>query len=449
MKCLLTPVTPEVAGSSPVAPVENILQIGIFGCLFWRNRPPAFQPVTPSSRTRIRDAVRSCKALQFAMFRGRGRGQSLPVIPRRSRTRMPSSTAERRWLSCPTVAFSCLRAHPAIYAAAALPLFGCCCGEARGTPTVTEAPGRCTVHVGPRILAGVATIAHWDDLERERAEVGPLCSYWTDLSTPAGSKTVRLNRIEVDPGKRSTPLHVENEEEEIFYVLRGSGLSWQREGKADVTYEVRAGDCLIHLGGEEAHTLVAGPDGLDVLAFGFGADPVLTYVPRLKAMRVGPARSTWTGATSGRSRPGSATRIFRRRARDLRGSSTSTTSSLRRRSGERSATRFGSSAGPRARFGQDSTTRSPERASSTVRRIATRPRKNSSSFSTARERVSSGTRSSPSAGVTRSPGLPEHAFRMPSAAERRRRVRKFDPAANTHLSRQGWILVAWVQRSQG
>ena len=62
---------------------------------------------------------------------------------------------------------------------------------------------------------------------------------WTDLSTPAGSKTVRLNRIEVDPGKRSAPLHVENEEEEIFYVLRGSGLSWQRGAVADVTYEVR------------------------------------------------------------------------------------------------------------------------------------------------------------------------------------------------------------------
>jgi hypothetical protein len=35
------PVTPEVAGSSPVAPVENILQIGLFCCLAWRRRPPA------------------------------------------------------------------------------------------------------------------------------------------------------------------------------------------------------------------------------------------------------------------------------------------------------------------------------------------------------------------------------------------------------------------------
>jgi hypothetical protein len=36
------PVTPEVAGSSPVAPVENTLQLGRFCCRFWRHRPPVF-----------------------------------------------------------------------------------------------------------------------------------------------------------------------------------------------------------------------------------------------------------------------------------------------------------------------------------------------------------------------------------------------------------------------
>jgi hypothetical protein len=35
------PVTPEVAGSSLVAPAENILQLGIFCCLTGRERPPA------------------------------------------------------------------------------------------------------------------------------------------------------------------------------------------------------------------------------------------------------------------------------------------------------------------------------------------------------------------------------------------------------------------------
>jgi hypothetical protein len=71
------PVTPEVAGSSPVAPVENTLQIDMFCCLHGRNRPPAFRPATGSSRTRIPDMVRSPKALQIAMFRCRARDQSL------------------------------------------------------------------------------------------------------------------------------------------------------------------------------------------------------------------------------------------------------------------------------------------------------------------------------------------------------------------------------------
>ena len=78
-----------------------------------------------------------------------------------------------------------------------------------------------------------------------------------------------LKRIQIDPGMWSTPLHLEGAEEEIFYVLAGSGVSVQWEGEGDpVGYEVRAGDCLVHLALDSAHTLQAGPDGLDVLAFG-------------------------------------------------------------------------------------------------------------------------------------------------------------------------------------
>ena len=132
-------------------------------------------------------------------------------------------------------------------------------------------------------------IVHWDDFESEHGEAGSISSHWTDLAGPAGAVRVRMNRIRVDPGKRSTPLHVENDEEEIFFVLSGSGLAWQRSGDKDETFEVRAGDCLVHLSGNEAHTLVAGPDGFDLLAFGVGPDAVLTFFPRLQVMRVGPA----------------------------------------------------------------------------------------------------------------------------------------------------------------
>ena len=127
--------------------------------------------------------------------------------------------------------------------------------------------------------------AHWDETPRELFEVGPLAAYWTDLGTAAGSVTVGLNRVEILPGKRSTPAHAEGEEEEIFWVLGGSGLSWQ-EGE---TYEVGPGDCLVHLAGKHTHTLVAGEEGLDVLAFGMRAYAEMGYLPRAGVMRHGRA----------------------------------------------------------------------------------------------------------------------------------------------------------------
>jgi uncharacterized cupin superfamily protein len=128
-------------------------------------------------------------------------------------------------------------------------------------------------------------IAHWDEAPRELVEEGPLAAYWTHLGEAAGSVSVGVNRVEILPGKRSTPVHSEGEEEEIFWVLGGSGLSWQ-EGE---TYEVRSGDCLVHLAGRQTHTLVAGPEGLDVLAFGMRADAEMGYLPRAGVMRHGRA----------------------------------------------------------------------------------------------------------------------------------------------------------------
>ncbi len=107
-------------------------------------------------------------------------------------------------------------------------------------------------------------VAHWDDVRRSRREFGHMVGSWRDLGGAAGSMAIGVKRIEIEPGLWSTPAHVELAEEEIFYVLGGSGLSWQ-DGE---TYEVGAGDCLVHLSEAEAHTLRAGPGGLDVLAFG-------------------------------------------------------------------------------------------------------------------------------------------------------------------------------------
>jgi uncharacterized cupin superfamily protein len=132
-------------------------------------------------------------------------------------------------------------------------------------------------------------VAHWDEVEREREELGPLASWTTDLGTAAGSVSVGVTRWQVDPGKRSTPAHVELAEEEIFYVLAGSGLSWQFDGETTAAYEIAAGDCVVYLACEVVHTLRAGPDGLDVLAFGQRAYPGGTWLPRAGVVRMSPA----------------------------------------------------------------------------------------------------------------------------------------------------------------
>jgi uncharacterized cupin superfamily protein len=119
-------------------------------------------------------------------------------------------------------------------------------------------------------------LAHWDEVEGYRREAGHLAGTWFDLGSPAGSVGVGVKRIQVDPGKWSTPAHSEGAEEEIFFVLAGSGISWQ---DGDV-YEVGEGDCLAHLPEDKAHTLRAGPDGLDVLAFGQRIPQGNTVLPR-------------------------------------------------------------------------------------------------------------------------------------------------------------------------
>ena len=112
-------------------------------------------------------------------------------------------------------------------------------------------------------MSSPACLTHWDELPWQRMERGHIAGHWQSL-TGERSVTVGVKRIRVDPGKWSTPAHVENSEEEIFFVLGGSGISWQNGS----CYEVRPGDCLVHTARTEAHTLRAGPDGLEVLAFG-------------------------------------------------------------------------------------------------------------------------------------------------------------------------------------
>jgi uncharacterized cupin superfamily protein len=126
-------------------------------------------------------------------------------------------------------------------------------------------------------------IAHWDEVAGERLEEGHLCGTWTDLGEAAGTRNVGVTRIQVEPGRWSTPAHVELDEEEIYFVLGGSGLLWQ----GGRTYEVCAGDCVVERVAEEPHTFRAGDEGLDILAFGERTDTTATFLPRAKVLRMG------------------------------------------------------------------------------------------------------------------------------------------------------------------
>lgn len=135
-------------------------------------------------------------------------------------------------------------------------------------------------------------IAHWDDVQDRVLEHGHVAAAWRNLGRAAGSATIGVQRIDIAPGKWSTPAHVELAEEEIFSVLAGSGLSWQ-DGE---TYEVGPGDCLVHRIREQAHTLCAGPEGLQVLAFGMRVPAGGTLLRRAGVVWQWPG---WVEAASG------------------------------------------------------------------------------------------------------------------------------------------------------
>lgn len=134
-------------------------------------------------------------------------------------------------------------------------------------------------------------IAHWDEVEGNLLEVGPMRLTRVDLGEAIESDRIGVGLLKLQPGGRSSPVHIELGEEEIFYVLRGSGLLWQDEQ----THEVGPDDCIVHVAAEELHTLVAGDDGLDVLAFGQRVWPTATYLPRAGVARMAVTIDASTG----------------------------------------------------------------------------------------------------------------------------------------------------------
>src|SRR5581483_4087848 len=150
-----------------------------------------------------------------------------------------------------------------------------------GYGTCTSTPTREHRYTAPRRVLGVG-ITHLDEAERDDYAVGHIRGTWIAVGESAGSVTVGLSRLRVADGGWSTPVHEHGREEEIFYVLAGRGLSYQ-DGRVS---EIGAGDCIVYLPGEGAHSL-HGLDGLDVLAFGQRFEDESPRFPRQGLSRVG------------------------------------------------------------------------------------------------------------------------------------------------------------------
>jgi uncharacterized cupin superfamily protein len=103
------------------------------------------------------------------------------------------------------------------------------------------------------------------------------------LGDAAGSRTVGVNLVTVAPGKLSTPPHSHGASEEIYYVLRGSGLAWQDEEVC----EVGVADCIVQVPDRYEHALRAGPDGLEYIVFGTRHPTEYGWLPRSRAVRIG------------------------------------------------------------------------------------------------------------------------------------------------------------------
>jgi uncharacterized cupin superfamily protein len=135
---------------------------------------------------------------------------------------------------------------------------------------------------------------HVDDVPSHRWDYGEVGATRWRLGRATGAKRLGVALIEIDPGKRFSPPHSHADEDEVFLVLAGSGLSYLTSSPDDArTYAVGVDDVLWHPSDGDAHTLIAGEDGLTVLVVAEGSRTNITFLPRTGQFWLGPR---WTPA---------------------------------------------------------------------------------------------------------------------------------------------------------
>ncbi len=130
---------------------------------------------------------------------------------------------------------------------------------------------------------------HVDDVGSHRWEIGEIGATRRRLGVACGAKRLGVAIIEIDPGKRPSPPHCHADEDEAFLVLAGSGLSYLTSGSKDVrTYPIGVDDLIWHPANGDAHTLIAGEQGLIVLVVAEGSRTNITWLPRTRQFWLGP-----------------------------------------------------------------------------------------------------------------------------------------------------------------
>jgi uncharacterized cupin superfamily protein len=133
-------------------------------------------------------------------------------------------------------------------------------------------------------MPALPTIVNRADVPERTVSEGDIAFARRRLGAAAGAQRIGASLYVVAPGARQMPVHVHGDEEEIFFVLAGGGLSYEK----DHVHPVAAGDTIVHPPNGLPHTFLAGDDGLELLAFSNGSDTSITFLPRARVMWCGP-----------------------------------------------------------------------------------------------------------------------------------------------------------------
>jgi uncharacterized cupin superfamily protein len=126
-------------------------------------------------------------------------------------------------------------------------------------------------------------LCHWDEVVEHERDAGDVRAHAADLGAATGTVEIGARRYRIAPGARNTTAHIHDAEEEMTFVVAGSGLAWE----GGTTYAIGAGDAVLHRPGGPAHCLIAGDEGMTAIAFGERRRTEVGRLPRSGLVRVG------------------------------------------------------------------------------------------------------------------------------------------------------------------